>query len=135
MTRVNRNLARVTPRDVMLQLVNCFSLSGNDPPYEIPDRYEAQQFSVLNYREMANAVLCHESHTIFDGMVPPDDDHGTRHEAEATIDTMAPDAYVNHVPVLTGGVGHNQLREFYSRHFIPKIPQIRKSYRSHVRSE
>ena len=45
-----------------------------------------------------------------------------RHNTEATIDTMVPDAYVNHIPVLTGGVGHNQLREFYSRHFIPKMP-------------
>jgi carboxymethylenebutenolidase len=44
------------------------------------------------------------------------------HDTEATIDTMVPDAYVNHVPVLTGGVGHNQLRQFYSRHFIPKMP-------------
>ena len=44
------------------------------------------------------------------------------HDTEATIDTMVVDAYVNHVPVLTGGVGHNQLREFYSRHFIPKMP-------------
>ncbi len=35
---------------------------------------------------------------------------------------MVPDAYVNHIPVLTGGVGHEQLREFYSRHFIPKMP-------------
>jgi len=44
------------------------------------------------------------------------------HDTEATIDTMVDDAYVNHVPVLTGGVGHHQLREFYSRHFIPKMP-------------
>jgi carboxymethylenebutenolidase len=41
---------------------------------------------------------------------------------EATIDTMVEDAYVNHIPVLTGGVGREQLREFYSRHFIPKMP-------------
>ena len=27
---------------------------------------------------------------------------------------MVPDAYVNHVPVMTGGVGHDELREFYS---------------------
>jgi len=40
----------------------------------------------------------------------------------ATLETMVPDAYVNHVPVLTGGVGHEQLREFYSQHFIPKMP-------------
>jgi len=44
------------------------------------------------------------------------------HDTEATIDTMVPDAYVNHIPVLTGGAGHDQLREFYSRHFIPKMP-------------
>src|SRR4051812_18248002 len=37
-------------------------------------------------------------------------------------DTMVPDAYVNHIPVLTGGVGREQLRQFYSRHFIPKMP-------------
>jgi carboxymethylenebutenolidase len=41
---------------------------------------------------------------------------------EDTLATMVTDAYVNHVPVLTGGVGHNQLREFYSRRFIPQMP-------------
>ena len=43
-------------------------------------------------------------------------------DTQATLDTMVPDAYVNHIPVLTGGVGHKQLREFYSKHFIPKMP-------------
>ncbi len=43
-------------------------------------------------------------------------------DTEATLATMAPDAYVNHVPVLTGGVGCDQLREFYSKRFIPKMP-------------
>src|SRR5262249_4006945 len=35
---------------------------------------------------------------------------------------MVPDAHVNHIPVMTGGVGREALREFYSRHFIPKMP-------------
>jgi len=43
-------------------------------------------------------------------------------DANAALDTMTPDAYVNHVPVLTGGVGREELREFYSKHFIPKMP-------------
>jgi carboxymethylenebutenolidase len=43
-------------------------------------------------------------------------------DATATIETMVPDAYVNHIPVLTGGVGREQLKEFYSKHFIPKMP-------------
>jgi len=43
-------------------------------------------------------------------------------DTEATLKTMVPDACVNHIPVLTGGVGHEELREFYSKHFIPKMP-------------
>ena len=43
-------------------------------------------------------------------------------DTEATLDTMVPDAYVNHVPVMTGGVGREVLRDFYSGHFIPKMP-------------
>jgi len=46
----------------------------------------------------------------------------TTKDTEATLKTMVPDAYVNHIPVLTGGVGHEELREFYSKHFIPKMP-------------
>ena len=43
-------------------------------------------------------------------------------DTEDTLETMVADAYVNHVPVLTGGVGHDQLREFYSQRFIPQMP-------------
>jgi carboxymethylenebutenolidase len=43
-------------------------------------------------------------------------------DTEATVETMVADAYVNHIPVMTGGAGREQLREFYSRHFIPKMP-------------
>jgi len=39
-----------------------------------------------------------------------------------TLETMVTDAYVNHVPVMTGGVGHEELREFYSKRFIPQMP-------------
>ena len=39
-----------------------------------------------------------------------------------TLETMVADAYVNHVPVMTGGVGHDELREFYSKRFIPQMP-------------
>jgi carboxymethylenebutenolidase len=35
---------------------------------------------------------------------------------------MVEDAYVNHIPVMTGGVGKPALREFYSKYFIPQIP-------------
>jgi carboxymethylenebutenolidase len=51
----------------------------------------------------------------------------TQHEfvtrdTESTLATMVDDAYVNHVPVMTGGFGKIALRDFYSRHFIPSMP-------------
>ncbi len=41
---------------------------------------------------------------------------------EDTLATMVEDAYVNHIPVLTGGSGRDELREFYSKRFIPQMP-------------
>jgi len=51
----------------------------------------------------------------------------TKHEfstrdTDATLATMVDDAYVNHVPVLTGGAGKVALRVFYERDFIPNMP-------------
>src|SRR4029453_2773846 len=46
----------------------------------------------------------------------------TTHDTEETLATMVDDAYVNHIPVLTGGVGKDALREFYSKRFIPQMP-------------
>jgi carboxymethylenebutenolidase len=43
-------------------------------------------------------------------------------DTDSTLDTMVDDAYVNHVPVLTGGFGKTALREFYSKQFIPSMP-------------
>jgi carboxymethylenebutenolidase len=43
-------------------------------------------------------------------------------DTEATLDTMVDDAYVNHIPVLTGGYGKAALRHFYSQDFIPVMP-------------
>src|SRR5580698_2350351 len=43
-------------------------------------------------------------------------------DTEATLLTMVEDAYVNHVPVMTGGRGKEALRAFYSQDFIPRMP-------------
>ena len=50
-----------------------------------------------------------------------------RHEFEtrdvdATMATMVAAPYVNHVPTMTGGVGHDQLKRFYKYHFIGGNP-------------
>lgn len=54
-------------------------------------------------------------------------DEHTKHEfatrdTEATLATMVDDAYVNHIPVMTGSSGKAALRDFYSRDFIPSMP-------------
>jgi carboxymethylenebutenolidase len=43
-------------------------------------------------------------------------------DVEATLATMVDDAYVNHVPVNTGGRGKAELRRFYRDVFIPSWP-------------
>jgi carboxymethylenebutenolidase len=44
------------------------------------------------------------------------------HSTEDALATMVENAYVNHIPVMTGGVGKPALREFYSKYFIPQMP-------------
>jgi carboxymethylenebutenolidase len=43
-------------------------------------------------------------------------------DVDATMATMSPEPYVNHVPTLAGGVGHDQLKRFYKYHFIGGNP-------------
>jgi carboxymethylenebutenolidase len=43
-------------------------------------------------------------------------------DVEATLATMVDDAYVNHMPVNTGGRGKEELRAFYRDVFIPSWP-------------
>jgi carboxymethylenebutenolidase len=44
-------------------------------------------------------------------------------DVEATLATMVEDAYVNHMPVNTGGRGKDALRRFYRDDFIPSWPE------------
>ncbi|HEX4583166.1 MAG TPA: nuclear transport factor 2 family protein [Acidobacteriaceae bacterium] len=43
-------------------------------------------------------------------------------DVNATMATMVPQPYVNHVPTMTGGVGHDALKRFYKYHFIGVNP-------------
>jgi carboxymethylenebutenolidase len=43
-------------------------------------------------------------------------------DVDATMATMTAEPYVNHVPTMTGGVGHGQLKRFYKYHFIGGNP-------------
>jgi carboxymethylenebutenolidase len=43
-------------------------------------------------------------------------------DVDATMGTMIDAPYVNHIPTMTGGVGHDQLKRFYKYHFIGANP-------------
>jgi carboxymethylenebutenolidase len=42
--------------------------------------------------------------------------------ADQALGTMGPNPSVNHVPVMTGGIGREQVHEFYSKYFLPHLP-------------
>jgi carboxymethylenebutenolidase len=44
-------------------------------------------------------------------------------DLDGAMGTMAQDPYVYHVPVMTGGVGWESVRQFYGDHFIGKWPE------------
>jgi carboxymethylenebutenolidase len=44
-------------------------------------------------------------------------------DLDAAMATMTADPYVYQVPVMTGGVGFDEVRHFYGQHFIGKWPQ------------
>ncbi|HEY6982669.1 nuclear transport factor 2 family protein [Reyranella sp.] len=43
-------------------------------------------------------------------------------DVDATMATMVAEPYVNHIPTMTGGVGHDELKRFYKYHFIGANP-------------
>ena len=61
-----------------------------------------------------------------------------RHEFEtrdvdATMATMVERPYVNHVPTMTGGVGHDQLKRFYKYISSARTRRTRRWCRSAAR--
>jgi carboxymethylenebutenolidase len=43
-------------------------------------------------------------------------------DVDAVMPTMVAEPYVNHVPTMTGGVGHDQLKRFHKYHFVDSNP-------------
>jgi carboxymethylenebutenolidase len=56
-------------------------------------------------------------------------DEFQRRDADATMTTMVAEPYLDHVPVMTGGVGYDEVYRFYKHHFIPKWPSDTQALR------
>lgn len=46
-----------------------------------------------------------------------------KEDVDATMTTMIEDPYVHHFPTLAGGVGYNGVYNFYTNHFVGKMPK------------
>ena len=44
------------------------------------------------------------------------------HDVDATMKTMVKEPYVHHVPTLTGGIGYDEVYNFYKNDFVGKMP-------------
>ena len=48
------------------------------------------------------------------------------HDVEATMKTMVREPYVHHVPMMTGGIGYDEVYNFYKNHFVGRMPDDTK---------
>jgi len=99
---------------------HAFARTGGDH-YDRPSALMAHSRSIAMFRRVMgpqyDLSALWERHTLYE--------FGTR-DADATMKTMVPQPYVNHMPTMTGGVGHDYLKRFYKYHFIPKTPKDTK---------
>jgi carboxymethylenebutenolidase len=78
--------------------------------------------TILDAGEKPSIILAMPRHDLIKLWEEHTADEFVTRDTEATLATMTDDAYVNHIPVLTGGYGKAALRRFYSRDFIPVMP-------------
>jgi carboxymethylenebutenolidase len=48
------------------------------------------------------------------------------HDVDATMKTMVKEPYVHHIPTMTGGIGYDNVYNFYKKHFVGKMPDDTK---------
>ncbi|WP_420223273.1 dienelactone hydrolase family protein [Pigmentiphaga litoralis] len=96
---------------------HAFARNGGDH-YDKASALMAHQRSIELLREAIgpryNLSALWDKHTEYEFAV---------RDADKTMATMVAEPYVNHIPTMTGGVGHEQLHYFYQHHFIPRTPK------------
>jgi carboxymethylenebutenolidase len=54
------------------------------------------------------------------------------HDVKATMKTMVKEPYIHHIPTLTGGIGYDEVYNFYKNDFVGKMPDDTRLYVSLV---
>jgi carboxymethylenebutenolidase len=76
---------------------------------------------IMNNNQKQNNRLDHHPNlgAIFDKHVKCEFED---HDVDATMKTMVKEPYVHHVPTLTGGIGYDEVYNFYKNDFVGKMP-------------
>lgn len=125
---------RFCPAEAQQQIRAALSGRENVELYVYPDVDHAFARAGGEHWNKAAALMAHQrSVTAFRREMGPNYDLSTlweihlAHEfstrdVNATMRTMVAEPYVNHIPTMTGGVGHTELKRFYHHHFVHNNP-------------
>ena len=126
---------KYAPPEAVEKIRNAFSGRKDVEIYSYPGVDHAfARTGGMHYDRPASMMAHSRSIALFRRVMGPDYDlsalweqhtmheFGTR-DVDATMKTMVAQPYVNHIPTMTGGVGHEHLKRFYKYHFIPKTPK------------
>lgn len=127
----------LNPPDAVAAIRSALAGKSNVKLYEYPDVGHAFSRSGPTFVKTAAMPAHTRSLQVFRKVMGPDYDLGAladhhfylefaARDAEETMTTMVPEPYVNHVPTMTGGTGHDELKRFYAHHFIPNNPDDMK---------
>jgi carboxymethylenebutenolidase len=128
-------LDQFSPAEVRSQIIEKLAAYKNIQTYVYQNVDHAFARPKGDHYHKPSALIAHErTVTALRKTVGPDydlealwEDHirfefDTR-DVKATMATMVAEPYVNHIPVLTGGVGYAQLSRFYRHHFVHNNPK------------
>ncbi|MEJ8856941.1 dienelactone hydrolase family protein [Variovorax robiniae] len=95
---------------------HAFARTGGDH-FDKPSALMAHQRSIAAFKRAIGPE--HDLSALWDKHC--EYEFGTRN-VDDTMATMVAQPYVNHIPTMTGGVGHDQLKHFYANHFVNSNP-------------
>ena len=113
---------RAEDENVRLKCERTYVVIGRHELTRRHERSETEQKNIMAKLEQTDANLSPAQETLRQLWEEHVRYEFSTRNTEDTLATMVEDAYVNHIPVLTGGVGRDELREFYSKRFIPQMP-------------
>ncbi|WP_367190431.1 dienelactone hydrolase family protein [Burkholderia sp. Ed8] len=125
---------RFCPPDAQQRIADALSARDGVEVYVYPGVDHAFARPGGDHFDKAAAIMAHQrAIAAFRAALGPHYDLSTlwethlKHEfdtrnVDATIATMVAEPYVNHIPTLTGGVGHDELKRFYTHHFVHANP-------------